>query len=245
MTESAVFYEPPDRIALNAEGRIVDFLDQKVSRPNTPEERVRQAYVRNLHYDYGYPKDTLRVGAPIHIGSETKQADIVIYANPSAATRHDQSRIRLIVETKAPNEKSGIGQLQSYVFASAADGGVWVNQTDPPKYYRQVDGRLDDWPNIPRADESWESIGNQTKAKLRPPHNLVETFKRCHNALYKVGIDSDDLAMDMMRIILAKYQDETNEGEAPDFRVTPLELHAASGRKRVAERVRVVHSSTG
>jgi len=46
--------------------------------------------------------------------------------------------------------------------------------------------------------------------------------------------------MDMMRIILAKYQDETNEGDAPDFRVTPLELQAPSGRKRVADRVRTL-----
>lgn len=240
MTETAAFYEPADRIALNAEGRIIDFLDPRSSRQNTPEERVRQTYIRNLHYDYGYAKNVMRCGSPISIGSETKQADIVIYASAAAATRRDQAQIRLVVETKAPNEKTGIGQLKSYVFASSAEGAVWVNQTDPPRYFRQVEGNLQEWPNIPRSDESWDSIGNQTKAKLRPPHNLVETFKRCHNALYKVGIDSDDLAMDMMRIILAKYQDETNEGDAPEFRVTPLELQAQTGRKRVADRVRTL-----
>jgi len=240
VTEPAAFYEPPDRIALNAEGRIIDFLDPKVTRPNNPEERVRQTYIRNLHYDYGYPKDVLRCGAPINIASETKQADIVIYTTAAGAARQDQGKIRLIVETKAPSVKSGIAQLKSYVFASSAQGGVWVNQTDPPQYFRQVEGQLEEWPNIPRVDEPWDSIGAQTKANLRPPHNLVETFKRCHNALYKVGIDSDDLAMDMMRIILAKYQDETNEGDAPDFRVSPLELQAPSGRKRVADRVRTL-----
>src|SRR5207253_9388528 len=69
-------------------------------------------------------------------------------------------------------------------------------------------------------------------------HNLVETFKRCHNALYKVGIDSEDLAMDMVRIILAKYKDETNEGEHCEFRVSPSELQSEERRRQVAMRIR-------
>jgi type I restriction enzyme M protein len=231
-------YEPADKLVLTAEGRIVDFLDRSVSRPNTPEERVRQTYARKLYHDYGYPKAVMRFGAPISIGSESRQADIVVYQGELGAKTADQGKIRLIVETKAPNEKSGIGQLKSYIFASSAEGGVWINETDTPKYFRRVNSKLEDWPNIPREDESWDSIGKQTKQTLRSPHNLVETFKRCHNALYKVGIDSEDLAMDMVKIILAKYQDETNEGDSPDFRVAPLELQYAEGRKRVADRVR-------
>ena len=63
-------------------------------------------------------------------------------------------------------------------------------------------------------------------------------FKRCHNALYKGGIESDDLAMDMVRIILAKYREEWEEGDTCGFRCTPLELQSNEGRKRVADRVR-------
>jgi type I restriction enzyme M protein len=161
----------------------------------------------------------------------------VIYVDEVAARARDQGRIELVVETKAPNEKKGVGQLKSYILASSADGGVWINESDPPKYFRRVEGKLEPWPNIPRADEAWDEIGLHTKAALRPPHNLVETFKRCHNALYKVGIDSEDLAMDMVRIILAKYHDETIEGDSPQFHVTPLELQYAEGRKRVADRI--------
>jgi len=96
VTESVAFYEPPDRIALNAEGRIIDFLDPKASRANTPEERVRQTYIRNLHYDYGYAKDVMRCGAPISIGSETRQADIAVYTTIAAASQRDQARIRAL-----------------------------------------------------------------------------------------------------------------------------------------------------
>jgi type I restriction enzyme M protein len=230
--------EPADRLELTADGRIVDFLDSTVTRANLPEERVRQTYARKLHYEYGYPRERMRFGSPIYIGREPREADIVIYADEVAARARDQGKVDLIVETKAPSEKQGVGQLKSYVLASSAGGGVWINVTDPPKYFRRIEGKLEPWPNIPRAQETWEEIGQHTKVALRPPHNLVETFKRCHNALYKVGIDSEDLAMDMVRIILAKYQDETNEGEIPDFHVTPLELQYAEGRKRVAARIR-------
>ena len=98
--------------------------------------------------------------------------------------------------------------------------------------------RLEEWPNLPHVSEDWDAVGNHKKHQLRPPHNLVETFKRCHNALYKVGIDSEDLAMDMVRIILAKYRDELNPGDTCDFRCTATERQSAAGRRRVASRVR-------
>ena len=240
VTDRLASIEPVDKLMLTTSGRIVDFLDPAASRANTPEERVRQTYARKLHFDYGYPKAVMRFAAPIHIGRERRQADIAIYTDLLAADRSDQGQIHLVVETKAPNETKGVGQLKSYLLASSAEGGVWINESDPPKYFRRIESKLESWPNIPRADETWEDIGRQTKADLRTPHNLVETFKRCHNALYKVGIDSEDLAMDMVRIILAKYQDETNEGDSPEFRVSPFELQNGEGRKRVATRVRAL-----
>ncbi len=232
---------PGDNIRLTADGRIVDFLDPETTRPNTPEERVRQVYAQKLHFDYGYPKDEMVLNAPLNIGSRTVFADIAIYQDAVAAKQRDQGKIRFIVETKAPDVTSGVAQLKSYVFSTSAEGGVWMNESDAPKYFRRVDvpkRKLDEWPNIPREGETWDGIGLHTKSNLRAPHNLVETFRRCHNALYKVGIDSEDLAMDMVRIILAKYQDELNEGETCEFRVTPMELQTIDGRKRVAGRVK-------
>lgn len=227
-----------DPLRINPEGPIADFLDPTATRPNTPEEYVRQSYARKLHYEYGYAKDLMVFGAPINIGSETKFADIVIYESSLSAKRKDQGKIRIVVETKAPDVQTGVAQLQSYLFASAAEGGVWINETDAPKYWRREARHLVEWPNIPHSAEDWDAIGKHKKRQLRTPHDLVETFKRCHNALYRQGIDSEDLAMDMVRIILAKYRDELNVGETCEFRCTALELQAAEGRKRVADRVR-------
>jgi type I restriction enzyme M protein len=231
-----------DRLRLTADGRIIDFLDSNALRPNTPEEHVRQNYARKIHHEYGYSLDRMVFNAPIQIGSDTKFADIAIYHAAKDAARKDQGRLRLIVETKAPDQKSGQAQLKSYISASSAEGGVWINETDAPLYLHRVGNKLEEWPNIPHADEDWDAIGKHKKHQLRPPHDLVETFKRCHNALYKVGIDSDDLAMDMVRIILAKYRDELNEGDSCEFRCTPTELQSADGRKHVADRVRDLFS---
>lgn len=226
-------------LRLTTEGRIVDFLNPDVSRPNTPEERLRQVFARKLHFDYGYPKNLMRFEVPIHIGSSDRlAADIVIFLDHVAAQRRDQSKIQIVVETKAPDVKRGTQQLMSYIFASSAEGGVWINETDAPVYYRRGDAQqLQEWPNLPQYGELWDSVGTHSKRALKPPSNLVETFRRCHNALYRQGIDSEDIAMDMVRIILAKYQDELNAGEDCEFRCTPLELRSTEGRHGVAERV--------
>ena len=231
-----------EQLRLTTDGRIVDFLDPSQSRPNAPEERVRQNFARKLHFEYGYSRDVMVFEVPINIGSEQRQADIVIYRDALAARRRDQAAIRIIVETKAPDEKRGEAQLKSYIFASSADGGVWINSKDAPKYFRRVDlpRSLREWPNLPRAREEWDGVGQHKKHQLRPPHDLVETFRRCHNALYKVGINSEDLAMDMVRMILAKYQDELNPGDTCEFRCTPLELQSSEGRKRVGQRVQAL-----
>ena len=225
-------------LRLTTDGRIVDFLNPEVTRPNDPEERVRQVFCRKLHWDYGYPTGIMAMEVPIYIGSERRSADIVVFNDELAAQRRDQSKINIIVETKAPDAKRGEQQLHSYILASAADGGVWINETDAPKYFRRADGKLRKWPNLPHHGQLWESVGAHAKSALRAPHNLVETFRRCHNALYRQGIDSEDIAMDMVRIILAKYQDELRAGDDCEFRCMPLELQKSEGRKRVADRVR-------
>ena len=53
-----------------------------------------------------------------------------------------------------------------------------------------------------------------------------------------MGIDSEDVAMDMLRIVLAKYRDEQNVGDFCQFRCTPIEYSRIEGRAQVAARVK-------
>lgn len=229
-----------DPLRFTADGKIIDFLDSTKARPATAEERVRQVFARRLHYEYGYPKELMAFEVQIQIGADRKRADIALFRSAHGCTARSQADIAIIVETKAPDKKSGRAQLESYVFATSAEGGVWANENDAFLYLRRVTdpAGLKEWPNIPRWGLSWDSIGRHNKSLLRPPHDLVETFRRCHNALYKVGIDAEDLAMDMVRMVLAKYRDEQNEGETCEFRCTALEQQSQAGRRAVADRVR-------
>ena len=226
-------------VELNVAGRIVDYLEPTKNRPDGPEERVRQYYARVLHEEYGYPKEHMVFGPPINIGRDTKFADIAIYSSPEAASRRSQSDIFLIVETKAPNVQDGEAQLVSYVFASSAEGGVWFNGVEIA-YFRRIERpqlHLQSWTNIPRTGTTWDTVGRYNKSDLRPPRELKLVFQRCHNIIYRAGLDSEDVALDMVRIILAKYRDEQNDGELCDFRCTPEEFASAEGRATVAGRV--------
>jgi len=80
-------------LRLTTEGRIVDFLKPEVSRPNTPEERVRQVFARKLHFDYGYPKHLMAIEVPINIGHERRAADIALFVDEVAAQIRDQGKI--------------------------------------------------------------------------------------------------------------------------------------------------------
>lgn len=89
-------------VNLTPAGRIIDYLRPDITRPDTPEERVRQFYGRTLVEEYGYAPAHMAFEAPISIGSETKFADIVVYNSPTAAVARDQGQIWLIVEVKQP-----------------------------------------------------------------------------------------------------------------------------------------------
>lgn len=104
-------------------GEIIDFLTGKVIK-DTPEERVRQSFMRVLCDDYGYPKDIMRREVPVQSGSSILldkfgapiRADIVVYNNAKAAAKLDQGNIRFVVECKKPNVSEGYAQLVSYIY---------------------------------------------------------------------------------------------------------------------------------
>ena len=76
------------------------------------------------------------------------------------------------------------------------------------------------------------------KSELIPPVDLKLTFRRCHNAMYRQGIDSEDVALDMTRVILAKIEDESSSKEECEFHITPEEYADKAARKVACNRVR-------
>ncbi|MGP4063458.1 N-6 DNA methylase [Oceanobacillus sp. M65] len=234
----------------NEEGKIISFLDGNLL-VDKPEERVRQRYLKTVHYDYGYAKNQIAIEVPIYYGHDVLKdregnpvrADIVIYENATACRSRQQGRILLVVECKAPNITKGYDQLVSYIYNTSASGGVWFNGSDTENeviYYRrqsEPNNILQEWPGIPRKNEGWDSIGRRTKDQLKKPRDIKGLLRRCHNKLHGRGTEEDDLTMDMVRIILAKAMDEEKENELPEFYCTPDEYRSEEGRIAVEERI--------
>lgn len=236
------------------DGKIIDFITGNLLVA-TPEEKVRQKFLKILHYDYKYNKNLLKTEVPIFHGSKELRdstgkpirADIVVYNSKVACANGDQGKISFIVECKAQNVTSGYNQLVSYIYNTSAKGGVWFNDSSEGEnifYFRRQDDELVDWTGIPRAGESWDSINRRKKSELLPPKDVKALLRRCHNKLHGRGHEGEeeDLTMDMVRIILAKAQDEENEGNVPEFYCTPEEFNSTKGTAEVADRIQKLFS---
>ena len=236
-------------IGYNDDGLIVDSISGIPLR-DTPEERVRQRFIAILQSDYGYPKEVIQREVPIQSGSsllldETDgspiRADIVIYNSKKAAVNRDQGNILFVVECKQPNVTDGYAQLVSYIFNTSAIGGVWTNGEGISVYRKNKSNiGLDEILSLPRYREEWQD-GDEipNKSSLPRPQNIRFLLASCHNKLYGRGMENEDfdLAMDMVRILLAKIEDETAPGENPRFWITNSEYHSSDGRARAAAEV--------
>lgn len=227
------------QITLDAQGRIIDYIDNDTRRANTPEERIRQKMTQILHCEFSYPLSHIGLERSINIGREIKRADIVVYNSAAACASNNQGEIYLIAEIKAPNILDSDGQLDSYISATSAQGGFWTNG-NKIEFYRKESptGNIISWLGIPKYEQAWDSIGKYKKSDLIVPVDLKLAFRRCHNAIYRSGIDSEDIALDMVRIILSKIEDEASAKEECDFHITPEEFSNETARNAACTRVR-------
>ena len=209
------------QITLDADGKIIDYLDSDVRRANTPEERIRQKMVQILHCEFGYPLSHIGLEKTINIGREIKRADIVVYNSATSCSINDQGNIYIIAECKAPNVLDSDGQLDSYISATSALGGFWTNGNKIDFYRKDMQkGTIVPWLGLPKYEQAWDSIGKYKKSDLIIPVDLKLAFRRCHNAIYRSGIDSEDIALDMVRIILSKIEDESSAKDECEFHIT-------------------------
>lgn len=235
----------PD-IEYNDVGLIIDCLTGTPIK-ETPEEIVRQRFIKILQTDYGYPKDCILREVPVQSGSSILtnesdgspiRADIVVYKDKRSALKKDQGNILFVVECKKPNVKEGYNQLVSYIFNTSAVGGVWTNGEGISVYKKkQNEIGLEEILSLPRYRENWQDEDAiPSKSSLPRPHNVRFLLSTCHNKLYGRGMENEDfdLAMDMVRILLAKIQDETSIGEYPKFWITSSDYQTVEGRARVA-----------
>ncbi len=200
--------------------------DKEVSK--TPEEIVRQDYIKKLIEHYNYPKEFIAVEVGIKMGSQIhkKKADIVVYEDEKKLTPI------IIVENKKKNRQDGLDQLHSYMNATGVIFGVWTNG-DPVYQLREDPNKFRVISNIPKKGETLEDIDNPlTRSDLKEVEDLISIIKDCENEIaLQQGVDFFN---EIFKIIFTKLYDEKNnlgkEDSICQFRVRISDSHEVSAK---------------
>lgn len=159
-------------------------------RPATPEEIVRQLYVKMLMDDYGYPAERIAIEKPVQFGAAVheKAADIVIGDKDAPNTAY------IIIECKKPKRSDGLEQLKSYCHAEGAPIGVWTNGGETIILHRRDPNYFQNLPAIPRV--------SQTLSELLDERWTLEDLAE-HNVLVKEQTTLKKIILDMENLVLA------------------------------------------
>lgn len=227
------------------QGRVLDFVDGKTQRNETPEEYVRQEIAKSLVREYRYPKTDIEVELTLRVGTRKPRVDLVIFP-PEA--RHDQENAMLIVECKSPkvkaaDKKDGVAQLQSYMAVCPnVMYGMWTNSIER-FCYRRVErgGRVSvvEVPDIPEFGRSEEAEDRPRFDQLKPATSdaLLFAFRRCHNYIAgNQGLQKPQAFWELLKLIFCKIHDERQNDEV-EFFAGANERHGVNGPLKVQKRI--------
>ena len=182
----------------------------------TPEEAVRQLYLRLLRDELGYPVSRMQLEYPVNFGRETKRADICIFDKDKAITPY------ILVELKKPKLKDGKEQLKSYCNATGAPIGVWTNGQQISYYHRKDPNYFEDIPGIPSAHEKLSDILSErwTIADLVARDKLVHERKSLKDLILEMEDEvlanaGVDVFEELFKLIFTKLYDELEGGRDP------------------------------
>jgi type I restriction-modification system DNA methylase subunit len=225
-------------VRLEDGGKYIVYLHQQKRRNyENPEEKVQADAFLSLVLTYQYPLQRIRQFVSVQMGSEIKEADIIVYNDDA------QKSPLIIVECKKPNVtelefKRAVDQAFSY---AVAEGGkyVWVTSGLKNEYYevplKKPKARIT-IPDVPqfgveqlaRFKYAYEGGTTRTGQKLFPlekvtQDELTRRFQQAHQALWGGGELNPSEAFDELdKLIFCKLWDERKlrqPGQPYDFQV--------------------------
>lgn len=242
----SVLSPAPAKLAIIIQqGKVLDFIDGKTQRNETPEEYVRQEIAKSLVREYRYEKAAVKVEFVVRVGSRKPRADLVIF--PSGA-EHKQENAVIIVEcksakVKSEDKKEGVGQLQSYMAACPnVTYGMWTNGIERHCYRRLVKGGqvlIEDVPDIPECGQEDEDQDRPRFDQLKPATSdaLLFAFRRCHNYIAgNQGLQKPQAFWELLKLIFCKIQDERHNDEVAFF-ASAIERQGLNGQLKVQKRI--------
>jgi len=221
--------------------RITYIYQNKERNYNNPEEKVQAVTYLKLIFDYHYPVSRIRMFVPVKMGSDNKEADIIVYGDEMCLAPH------IVVECKHQDVSEAeflqaIEQAYSYAYSLPCDVKyIWVTSGIRNEYY-EVDknlGTRNQIPDIPQygvetiasykyvyeAQYMEHEEGKQQFFDLSiiDQSELTRRFKRAHEALWAGGQLNPSEAFDELdKLIFCKIWDERKPrrmGDPYDFQI--------------------------
>jgi type I restriction enzyme M protein len=239
--------------------RITYIYQNKHRNYNNPEEKVQAEAFLRLIIDYKYPINRIKLFVAVPMGSETKEADIVVFKDDLCLMPY------ILVECKKQEVseaefQQAIGQAYSYAFAMAGElKYVWVTSGIKSDYFEvdQNSNARNQLPDIPQfgvtniatykyvydAQYLPEESGKQRFFDLSviDQSELTRRFKQAHEALWAGGQLNPSEAFDELdKLIFCKIWDERKPrkmGEPYDFQIitVPKEIEKNENKRRLIE----------
>ncbi|HBP1099107.1 TPA: N-6 DNA methylase [Pseudomonas aeruginosa] len=227
------------------QGKVLDFIDGRTQREETPEEYVRQEIAKSLVREYGYPKSNISVEFTLRLGSRKPRADLVVF---NAGDEHDQVNAHIIIEckeqkVKSSDRKEGVGQLQSYMSACPnAIYGMWTNGLERFCYKKiELNGKIayEELPDLPGYGQTEDEAERPEFDQLKPASSdaLLFAFRRCHNYIAgNQGLQKPQAFWELLKLIFCKIHDERNS-EVVEFYAAGNERAGINGPLKVKKRL--------
>jgi type I restriction-modification system DNA methylase subunit len=235
-------------ISFDDERKMITYLHQNKKRNySNPEEKVQAETFLTLILTYNYPENRIRQFVSVQMGSETKEADIIVYDD-------DKCESPLIVveckkeEISDQEFETAVNQAYSYAVAEGAKY-VWTTSRLKNQYYEIPDQKPKsriEIPDIPQYGVSKLApykyvkggISNEQNIVSEPEEHygqkffeletvseseLVKIFVQAHQALWGGGQRNPSEAFDELdKLIFCKIWDEKHPrkiGDPYDFQI--------------------------
>jgi type I restriction enzyme M protein len=228
----------PKLVRIEENGKYIEYLHQQKRRNyENPEEKVQADTFLRLVLTYKYPAERIRQFVPVQMGSESKEADIIVYGDDGCKSP------LIVVECKKPDVsemefRRAVDQAFSYAVAEGAKY-VWGTSRLKNEYYEVPPRKPKDRitiPDIPqfgvehvaRFKFAFEGGTTKTGQKLFPlesvsEDDLTRRFQQAHQALWGGGELNPSEAFDELdKLIFCKLWDERKlrkPGEPYDFQI--------------------------
>ncbi|RED92194.1 restriction endonuclease subunit M [Marinoscillum furvescens] len=226
-------------IAFSNDRKQITYIHQNKKRNySNPEEQVQAETFLKLILIYGYPVERIQQFVPVTMGSTTKEADILVYAD------NDKKEPLIIVECKKPEVselefEQAVKQGFAYCFATAKTiKYLWVTSGIKDVYYQVNKEQHDEnsIPDIPRfgqktiskykyakggvsgnfTNEPEAGYGNKLEAEEKffdlevvSEEELTRRFRLAHQSLWAGGELNPSEAFDELdKLIFCKIWDE-------------------------------------